>query len=210
MPSARAPRLDSKFRPSNLFAIPGGGVAMLATFVSLATPAAAESPQQAFVKAWTGRAVVVKTPLYSVLYNERGKLGSTKSGLREGVLIATPSQGAWLQFDGRQGRETVMVGDPEELVNAINAAYEPDSLDLRTYRKLEPLAVHRFDPGVELVVSAVRVDGDVVKLDFAQLRGGKDIVTSIRAKWPLPLTTSFEERVLVEDLLRRFVEVKQP
>jgi hypothetical protein len=46
----------------------------------------------------------------------------TRSGLREGLLVATPSQGAYLQFDGRQGRDTVMVDEPEGLVSAINAA----------------------------------------------------------------------------------------
>jgi len=152
----------------------------------------------------------VKTALYSLLYNERGKLGKTREGLREGVLVATPSQGAFLQFDGRQGRESVVADDPQALVSAVNVAYEADSLDIRPYRKLEPLAVNRFDPGVELVVSGVRVDRDQVKIEFAQPGGGKDPITSIRARWPLPLTNAFTERALLENLLRQFIEIKQP
>ena len=184
-------------------------IILLVSFVCLGQTLNAESPQQAFVKAWLNQPVVVKTALYSLLYNERGKVGHTRSGLREGLLVATPSQGAYLQFDGRQGRDTVMVDGPEGLVSAIHAAYEPDSLDIRPYRKVEPLAIHRFDPGVELMVSAVRVDRDQVKLELAQADSGKDVVTSIRAKWPLPLSSAFSERASLEDLIRRFIEIRQ-
>jgi hypothetical protein len=179
-------------------------------FAGAGTTLVAESPQQAFVKAWTGQSVVVKSTLYSLIYNERGKLGKTRSGLREGLLVATPSQGAYLQFDGRQGRETVVENDPDRLVSAVDAAYVPDALDIRPYRKLEPLAINRFDPGVELVVSGVHIDRDEVKLKFVQPGGGKDAITSIRARWSLPLSSAFAEGALLEDLLRRFIEIKQP
>ena len=32
--------------------------------------------------------------LYSLIYNERGKLGTSRSGLREGLNIVTPSRAA--------------------------------------------------------------------------------------------------------------------
>jgi hypothetical protein len=92
----------------------------------------------------------------------------------------------------------------------VATKYEPDSLDVRSYRKLEPLAVHRFERGVELVVSAVRIDRDEVKLEFAQPTGGKNTLTSLRIKWPLPLSPEFGERRPLEDVLRRFVEIRQP
>jgi hypothetical protein len=169
----------------------------------------ADSPQRAFAKAWTGRPVVLKRVLYSLIYNERGKLGTTRSGQREGLLVTTPLRGDYFQFDGRQARDTVVANNPDLLVKAVFTEYEPDALEVRSYRKLDPLAVHRFEPGVELIVSDVRVDRDEVKFEFVQ-PGGKDKLTSLRIKWPLPLSPAFEERSPLEDVLRRFVEIKNP
>jgi hypothetical protein len=172
------------------------------------TPVEAESPQRAFVKAWSGQSVVLKKVLYSLVYNERGKLGTTRSGQREGVLVTTPLVGDYFQFDGRQARNTVTAKDPELLARAVSTEYEPNALDVRPYRRVEPLAVHRFERGVELVVSDVRIERDEVKLEFVEPGGRKDAVTSLRIKWPLPLSPSFGERPSLEDVLRRFVELK--
>ena len=178
--------------------------------MTAATTVAAESPQQAFANAWTGQTVVVRHALYSLLYNERGRFNGTASGKRDGVLVATPSQGMYLQFDGRQGHDDVVEHDPQRLLAAVNTAYEEDTLDLRSYRKVEPLAVHLYQPGVELLVVAARVSRDLVVLDFAQ-PGGPDlgVVTSLRIKWPVPLSKSFSEREVVEGLIGQFVDPKR-
>jgi hypothetical protein len=170
----------------------------------------AESPRQAFVKAWRGQAVLVKTALYSLVYNERGMLGNTRSGRREGLLVVTSSRGGHLQFDGRQGRDTVVANDPALLVKAVSTAYEPNALEPRSYRKIEPLGIEQFVPGAELVVSDVHIERDEVKLEFEQPDGSKDTTTSLRVKWPLPLSPSFGERDQLEKLLRRFVELRHP
>ena len=175
----------------------------------LSTPIVAENPQQAFVKAWTGQTVLVKSPLYSLIFNERGALGNMKSGEREGLLLVTPSSGSTLQFNGRQGRDTVNASDPQQLVDKVRETYAPDALEIRSYRKVEPLAINRFEQGVELVVSAVRIGRDEVTLEFVQPGGGTEALTSLRAKWPLPFSKSFTERPLVDDLLRRYVQQKQ-
>jgi hypothetical protein len=170
------------------------------------TTLAAESPQQTFVKMWEGRTVTVKSTLYSVIYNERGKLGSTRSGLREGLIVATPSNGAWFQFDGRQGRSEVIRQDLRGFVAAVNAEYEQDALEVRQYRKLEAISINRYDPGVELRVIGVRIDRDQVRFDFGTDDG--ETVTGIRIKWPVPWSKSFSERALVENLLQQFVETQ--
>jgi len=185
-------------------------IAALVMLACLGTAVEAESPQRAFVKAWTGQSVVLKRVVYSLVYNERGKLGTTHNGVRDGVLVATPLRGEYFQFDGRHGRDAVVAKDPDLLVRAVAAQYEPDSLDVRSYRKLEPLAVHRFEAGVELVVSDVSIERDEVKLEFVQAQGDEETLTSLRIKWPLPLSSSFGERPRVEDVLRRFVEIKNP
>ena len=165
---------------------------------------AADSPQQTFVKAWEGRAVTVKSTLHSLIYNERGKLGTRRSGLREGLLVVTPSQGAYFQFDGRQGRGEVVRTNLQGFVAAVNAEYERDALDVRPYRKLEAIAINRVDPGAALLVVAVRVDRDEVRFELAS-KGG-DAVTGIRVKWPVPWSKSFTERALVESVLQQFLE----
>jgi hypothetical protein len=182
----------------------------LVVLACLGTPVEAESPQRAFVKAWNGQSVALKRVLYSLVYNERGKLGTTHNGLRAGVLVATPLLGEYFRFDGRHGRDTVLAKNPDLLVRAVSTEYEPDSLDLRSYRKLEPLAVHRFEPGVALEVSDVQVERDEVTLEFVLPDGDKETMTSLRIKWPLPLSSSFSERSGIEDVLRRFVEIKTP
>ena len=182
----------------------------LAAVVAItATPAFAETPQQAFIRSWEGRTVVVRNTLYTLVFNERGKLGNLRSGRREGLIVATPSQGMYFQFDGRQGRDDVVEHDPQRMIAAVSAAYEPDSLELRSYRKVEPIAVKRYEPGVELVVSAVKIERDAVALAFATAGAGRldedGSVTSLRIKWPMPLSKSLSERDAIEDLIERFV-----
>lgn len=182
----------------------------LLVLMGVAGSVEAESPRQSFVKAWKGRPVVLKSALYSLVYNERGKLGTTHSGRREGLLVVTSVRGEHLQFDGRQGRDTVIAKDPARLVKAVSVTYQGDALDVRSYRKIEPLAIEQFVPGAELVVSDVVIENDVVKLEFELPDGSNDTTTSLRVKWPLPLSPSFSERRQLEDLLGRFVEVVNP
>lgn len=171
---------------------------------------AADSPQQAFSRQWERQAVVVKRPLYTLVFNERGKLGNTYEGRREGLTVVTPADGVYFQFDARQGRTDVVKPRIEEIIQAVRAEYEPDSLEVRSYRKVDPVIVHRFDAGVELVVRGVRVGTDTVRVSLA-LPDGVDAggeVTSLTIKWPTPLSRTFSEREVVEGLMRWFVDAK--
>jgi hypothetical protein len=171
---------------------------------------AADRPQQAFAKDWEGRHVVVRQTLISLVYNERGLLGNTVSAKRDGLTVVTPSAGMYFQFDGRQGQDDVVGRDAQRIIDAIAVAYRGDTLDVRAYRKIEPLLIARYDVGVELVVRSVRMDRDTVRLVFGQAAGpDRDDapVTSLTIKWPVPLSRSFSERDVVETLIRPFVEV---
>ena len=181
-------------------------LALLPALALTGATLAADTPQQAFVRAWEGRTVTVKATLYSLIYNERGKLGTTRSGLREGLIVATPSEGAYFEFAGRQGRQDVTQHDLQRFVAAVNHAYQPDALDVRTYRKLEAVAINPFEVGGELLVTGVRVGRDEVRLEFAKVEDS-EVVTGIRVRWPVPLSKAFSERALVEDLLQRFVAI---
>jgi hypothetical protein len=174
---------------------------------------ASDSPQDAFAKRWEGKSVMVRHPLYSLVYNERGKLGNTRSNRRDGLTVVTASGGMYFQFDGRQSRNDVVGRDPQRIVDAVAVEYQPDSLDARPYRRIEPLLLSRYDPGVELLVKNVRFDRDSVRLTFARPGGPEssdDTATSLTVKWPAPLSKSFSERDLVEDLIRRFVDFTTP
>ena len=178
---------------------------------AVASPSASDSPQEAFAKRWEGRNVTLRQPLYSLVYNERGRLGTTKSARRDGLIVVTPSDGMYYQFDGRQSRGDVIGRDVRRMVDAVATEYQPDALETRSYRKIEPLHLARYEPGVELVVKGVRIDRDSVRLGFVQPDGpgaADDQVTSLTVKWPVPLSKSFSERELVEDFIRRFVDFK--
>ena len=101
----------------------------LASTVSVLT--AADRPQRVFAKDWEGKHVIVKQTLFTLVYNERGLLGNTASAKREGLTVVTPSEGTYLQFDGRQGQDDIVGRDAQSLVDQVVEAYSRNSLDVR-------------------------------------------------------------------------------
>jgi hypothetical protein len=164
-----------------------------------------ETPQQLFARQWEHQQVVVRRALYTLVFDERGKLGNTYDGKREGLTVVTPKAGVFLQFDGRQGRGDVVRPQAEDMVDAVRTAYQPDSLELRSYRKVEPIVVHRYDPGVELVIRTVRVGRDAIRIGLA-VPGTEPEATSLTVRWPVPFSKAFAEREVVEGLMRWFVD----
>jgi hypothetical protein len=66
--------------------------------------------------------------------------------------------------------------------------------------------------GVECVVRKVQLDRYSVRLLLAStagVDGDQDSLTSLTVKWPVPLSKSLSERDSIENLIRRFVEIKQ-
>ncbi len=170
---------------------------------------AADGPQQAFVKSWEGQDVVVKRTLFALVYNERGRLGNTHGARRDGLTVVTPNQGVYFQFDGRQGRDEVIQRDPQKILEAVNAEYLGDGLDVRSYRKLEALLLTRYDAGARLIVKSVKIDRDAVRLGFVEAAGSNDpdaLAVTLTVKWPVPLTKALTERPLIENLVRYYVD----
>src|SRR5262245_6330002 len=189
-------------------------IALVVTLFSFgAVVNAGDKPQEAFVKSWGGRSVVVKRTLFTLVYNDKSVIGTTSSGKREGLVVVTPFDGEHLQFDGRGGRDDVIGQDPRQFVETVKSAYAIDSTEARSYRRVEPVLIARYDAGVELVVKDVRVGKDTVKLSFVQ-PGGPDgpdtIVTSLTVKWPLPFSKTFSERDGVEKLILPYVSAVIP
>jgi hypothetical protein len=185
-------------------------VTVLAVLCALPAHVVAENARDLFVRSWEGRLVTVRQTLYTLIYNERGKLGTTHAGRRDGLTVLTPSNGVYFQFDGRQGKDDIVAPVPQRIMAAVSDVYGPETLDVRSYRKIEPVAVHQFSTGTQLVVARIRFDRDLVKVGFVQ--PGNDVhddpVTTVTIKWPLPLSSAFSERDYVDALLRTYVEPK--
>lgn len=184
--------------------------ALICSLVALGTIVAAESPQRAFATEWQGRTVVIRQRLYSLVFNERGTMGHVYAGRREGLVVVTPQDGVFFEFPGRQHRDDVSLRDLGGMIEAVDQEYVADALDLRGYRKLEPLSLVQYDPGGELVVARAEVLKDLVRLTFSQPGGpgGDDPVSSLTVRWPLPLSKAFTERQQIEQLIGRYVERK--
>jgi len=182
--------------------------AVVAAIVALGAIGTAESPQRAFTSEWQGRTVVIRQRLYSLVFNERGTMGHTYAGRREGLVVVTPQDGVYFEFPGRQHRDDVSLRDLGGMIEAVDREYVADALDLRGYRKVEPLSLVQYDPGGELVVVRAEVLKDLVRLTFSQPGGpgGDDPVSSLTVRWPLPLSKAFTERQQVEQLIGRYVE----
>jgi hypothetical protein len=182
---------------------------VLAVAATFATVSAAANPKQEFTRRWEGQTVVLRHALYTLSYTERGLLGTTHHK-RDGVSVVTPFNGMYYQFDGRQSRDDVLNQDPERLMDAVRTAYQGDSLDIRAYSKVEPITLTRYTAGVELVVSAVRIERDRARLFFEGPRGSERMpATALTIQWPVPFSRDFTERDAVDDLIRRFVQLRE-
>ena len=183
---------------------------VLATAVSVLS--AGENAQQSFAKNWEGRTVVLKQPLYTLVYDERSRIGMVREGKRDGLTVVTPSEGTYLQFDGRRGRDDIKDTEPQRLKDAVAIAYVSESLlALEASKTIEPIVINRHEAGVECAVRKILLSRYAVKLVFASsgLDGEQDHLTSLTVKWPVPLSKSLTERESIENLIRRFVEIKQ-
>ena len=187
-------------------------LAFIVLIAGVSALAAAESPQQAFARSWEGRTVVLKQTLYTLVYDERSRIGKVQAGKRDGLTVVTPFEGTYLQFDGRRGRDDIKDTQPQRLRESVAKAYVGDSaLELEASSAIEPGIINRHEPGVECVVRKIQLGRNTVKLVFAstgRANGDQDPLTSLTVKWPVPLSKSLTERDSIENLIRRFVEIK--
>jgi hypothetical protein len=173
---------------------------------------AAETSRDLFLKTWEGKTIVVKRTLYTLVYNERGRLGKTYRNKRAGLIVVTPFTGSYLQFDGRQSQDDIIDQDPQRLVDTIKTTYQSDALDVRQYQKIEPIVVARYEVGSELLVGPIRIEGNIVRLSLVDPRSIDDegqAATELTVKWPTPLSKSLSERQAIEGLIAQFVRLKQ-
>jgi hypothetical protein len=185
-------------------------VGVAALVLAAAAVAWAANNQKEFEKRWTGRHVVVKRPLYSLVYNESGLGGSVSAG-RAGLTVVTPSAGTYFQFDGRHKVDDIVAHDVQQIAQSVQVAYRKDKLLGEGWtQKIDPVMLTFYDTGVALKVSTVHVEHDTVKLTLALASGGDDeVATSLTVKWPGPLSKSFSERGNIEQLIQEYLTVRE-
>jgi len=183
-------------------------VALIALVVAAAAVASTDTNQKVFEKQWTGRRVLLKQTLYSLVYHERGRGGEPHLG-RSGLMVVTPFTGSYFQFDGRRHVDDVVEHDLQKMINSVRTAYRKDHvLDEGWVQDIDPVLVERYEPGGELLVRVARVERDVVRLELVKTAGDEG-VTSLTVKWPLILSKSFSERGNVEDLIQQFLALRE-
>lgn len=170
----------------------------------------ADSKQKAFENYWIGRRVVVKQPLYSLVYKERTLRGAIQAK-REGLTVVTPFAGTYFQFDGRHRVDDVTERDVQKIADSVRIAYQKDRLlDEGWIQQIDPVMVARYAQGTELVVRAVHVNRETVRLDLALPADSDDgPATALTVQWPVPLSKSFAERGDVEDLIQQVLTTRE-
>jgi hypothetical protein len=170
----------------------------------------AEGKQKTFENDWVGRHVVVKSPLYSLVYKERGLGGSTKAK-RDGLTVVTPFAGTYFRFVGRRRVDDVTEHDVQRIPHSVKLAYRKDKLlDEGVNQVIDPVMLARYEPGTELIVRAARVNLETVRLELSlPTDSDNDLETCLTIEWAAPLSKSFSERGNVEELIQQFLMIRE-
>ena len=167
---------------------------------------AAESKAEVFRREWQGRSVSVYRTLVTMAYDERGRVGATYRGKREGLTVTTPTKGYYYLFPGRQSVDDLTETDPERLVDLVKKRYRRDrNLDMDSVQMVTPLHLIQYVKGIELVVRRVQIDRAAVKLELFKTEPPDEFATSLTVQWPTPFSTDFHERAEIENVIRGFL-----
>jgi hypothetical protein len=183
-------------------------VSVLALVVATtAIDAAQQHGRKAFVTAWQEQRVVVKRPLYSLVYSERTRFLpiARKDGRISGLTVATPTE-TYYQFEARRDyEEDIVARTPEGILAAMKTHYRRSAhLDEGYVQDVEPGMLVRYESGVKLVVGRVDIERDLVRL-FLRRENDHEIVTTLTVKLGGPVSTALVEAPLIESVLSRFV-----
>jgi hypothetical protein len=159
-----------------------------------------------FTKNWNGRHVVVRRALYTVLYDEVGRMGMQYRGKLAGLTVAT-SAGQYYEFDSPGSDEDIVEATPNLVVSEMTLRFRRAyHLDIGTVKTITPLLLRQFDPGVALIVDTVKVERKRVRIEFRQEADEEaGFATSLTVEWPAPFSNAFREREVIEGVIRRFI-----
>ena len=180
--------------------------AALAIALGAGTVAAAANEASEFTRHWTGRRVTVRTALFTVVYDEVGRLGKQYTGKLAGMTVATP-KGEYYEFDGPGSDEDIAELTPERAFDQMAMRfYRSNPLDLSHIKTITPTTLRRFEPGVALIVQSVKVDRNRVRLEFRRDETiDPGFATSLTVEWPAAFSKGFTERDAIHAAIQRYV-----
>lgn len=158
-----------------------------------------------FTKTWNGRRVVVKSTLYTVLYDEVGRLGRHYRGKQAGLTVATRA-GHYYEFDGPGSEEDIAEPTPDGVMSQMSLRFRANPLDIGSVKTFSALVMRQYDPGVTLIVDSVKMERNRIRFEFIQSDDDEDgFATSLTVEWPTPFSKALPEREDLEGVLRRFI-----
>ena len=167
---------------------------------------AAESQAMSFRREWQGRTVSVQRTLITMVYDERGRVGATYRGKREGLTVTTPTKGYYYVFSGRQSVDDLTDTDADRLVDLVKTRYRRDrNLDSDSIQMVTPLHLIQYVRGIELVVQRVQIERSTVRLELFKTEPADEFATSLTIQWPTPFSGDFHERAELERVIRGFL-----
>lgn len=163
--------------------------------------------KKAFVNAWQNHGVILKRPLYSLVFSERTRFlpVARRDGRICGLTVATPND-TYYQFEARRDYENDIVErTPDGVVAALQSRYRRSAhLDEGYVQDVEAGMLVRYETGVRLVVQRIRIDRDSVRL-FLHRDQDSNVETTLTVKLAGPLSKDLVEAPLIENILNRFV-----
>jgi hypothetical protein len=166
---------------------------------------AADKPAEVFRREWEGRRVTVQRLLLTLVYEERGRTGSTKVK-RDGLNVVTPSKGGYLLFTGRQSVEDLVDTNADRLFEQIRINYRRDrNLGEGFVQAVNPLHLLQHIAGLQLVVTRVELERSTVRVMMAKPETPEEMTTSLTVQWPAPFSSNLEERAELERVIRQYL-----
>ena len=173
-----------------------------------ATLTAADASARAFRKEWEGRRVVIQRALFTLVYDEIGRVGITRRGRRAGLTVVTPSRGVYFQFDGRGEQDDLSDPDPNRLLTMVSERYRRSMhLEIGNTQSIQPQHLIQYAPGGEMVVTRVHIERDRVRVQLAKggAEGDEEFATTLTVRWPVPFSRDFPEAVAIGSMVRQFL-----
>ncbi len=177
--------------------------------VSLGPLANPPDARRDFVDTWQGSRVVLARPLYTVVYDEHGKLSRIYHGKRDGITVVAPA-GVFFRFQPRGSDAKVTGRDPQEVFDRMRGIYgRAGALDVLPFKRIEPSVLAQYEPGVSLVVRSVEVERDSVRMVLANEQsadeGEQQLATTLTVQWPATLSRALAERPEIERMIAQFI-----
>ena len=180
-------------------------ICLLLTLAATTPIGAADNPSEVFRREWQGQRVTVQRMLLSLVYEERGRTGSTRVK-RDGLTVATPSKGSHLLFMGRQSVDDLVETNADKLFEQIKVNYRKDrNLGEGFVQAVNPLHIVQYISGMQLVVARVEMERSTIRVMLAKPETPADMATSLTVQWPAPFSSNLEERAEIERVIRQFV-----